>query len=206
MQMRQPTPWQLFRLWAAIGLQSFGGGASTTFLIQQTFIEKRGWLSMAEFLRLWNLCLLTPGINLIAVTALIGKKLGGGWGIAVSLAGLLLPSAAITCLLTAGFQSVEHLPAVQAMLKGIVPATGGIMLVVALRFAAPIMKSGWNEGKIVLLASVVLILAVAVALIVLKLSVVVVIVAAALLGSGLFRPPRQPTPAPQTQSEEVKQP
>jgi len=206
MLKKQPTPWQLFRIWAAIGLQSFGGGASTTFLIQQNFIEKRGWLSMEEFLRLWNLCLLTPGINLIAVTVLIGKKLGGVWGIAVSLAGLLLPSAAITCLLTAGFQSVEHLPAVQAMLKGIVPATGGIMLVVALRFAVPLMKNGWNEGKIVLLASVSMILAVAVALIVLKLSVVVVIVGAALLGAGLFRPPALPAPAPPGQPEEAKQP
>lgn len=161
---------------------------------------------MEEFLRFWNLCLLTPGINLIAVTVLIGKKLGGVWGIAVSLAGLLLPSAAITCLLTAGFQSVEHLPAVQAMLKGIVPATGGIMLVVALRFAVPLMKSGWNAGKIVLLASVMMILTVAAALIVLKLSVVVVIVGAALLGSGLFRPPVLPAPASQEQLEKVKQP
>ena len=161
---------------------------------------------MEEFLRFWNLCLLTPGINLIAVTVLIGKKLGGVWGIAVSLAGLLLPSATITCLLTAGFQSVEHLPAVQAMLKGIVPATGGIMLVVALRFAVPLMKSGWNEGKIVLLASVMMILTVAAALIVLKLSVVVVIIGAALLGSGLFRPPVLPAPASQEQLEKVKQP
>lgn len=206
MHKTQPTLRQLFRIWAAIGLQSFGGGASTTFLIQQTFIEERGWLSMEEFLRLWNLCLLTPGINLIAVTTLIGKRLGGARGIAVSLAGLLLPSATITCLLTAGFQSVEHLPIVQAMLKGIVPATGGIMLVVALRFAVPLMKSGWSEGKIMLLASVMTILAVAAALIILKLSVVVVIVGAALLGSGLFRPPAQSAPTPEAQPEEAKQP
>lgn len=206
MSKTQPTLRQLFRIWAAIGLQSFGGGASTTFLIQQTFIEERGWLSMEEFLRLWNLCLLTPGINLIAVTTLIGKRLGGARGIAVSLAGLLLPSATITCLLTAGFQSVEHLPAVQAMLKGIVPATGGVMLVVALRFAIPLMKSGWNEGKIMLLASVMTILAVAAALIFLKLSVVVVIIGAALLGSGLFRPPAQSASTPEAQPEEAKQP
>ena len=29
-----PGPWRLFRLWAGIGFQSFGGGASTQFLIQ----------------------------------------------------------------------------------------------------------------------------------------------------------------------------
>src|SRR5690348_16560303 len=38
MALQDPRPgkWQLFRIWAGIGLQSFGGGASTTFLIQRT--------------------------------------------------------------------------------------------------------------------------------------------------------------------------
>ena len=71
LQDPKPTIWQLFRIWAGIGLQSFGGGASTTFLIQRAFIEKHKWLSMEEFLHLWNLCLLTPGINLVALTVLM---------------------------------------------------------------------------------------------------------------------------------------
>src|SRR3989442_15809462 len=100
LQDPRPSTWQLFRIWASIGLQSFGGGASTTLLIQRAFIEKYKWLSMEEFAHLWNLCILTPGINLVALTVLIGKKLAGTPGIAASLAGLLLPSAIITCLLT----------------------------------------------------------------------------------------------------------
>src|SRR3989442_15706841 len=125
MELRNPRPgkWQLFRIWASIGLQSFGGGASTTLLIQRAFIEKYKWLSMEEFAHLWNLCILTPGINLVALTVLIGKKLAGTRGIAASLAGLLLPSAIITCLLTAGFKTVENQPAVQAILRGVIPAT-----------------------------------------------------------------------------------
>src|SRR5438270_13620423 len=122
----EPTPWLLLRIWVSIGLQSFGGGASTTFLIQRAFVEKYRWLSIEEFMYFWNLCVLTPGINLVALTVLIGRKLGGAWGIAVSLSGLLLPSATITCLLTAGFASMQHVAVVQAMLRGVVPATGGI--------------------------------------------------------------------------------
>jgi len=104
LQDPRPSKWQLFRIWASVGLQSFGGGASTTFLIQRAFIQKHRWLSMEEFMHLWNLCILTPGINLVALTVLIGKKLGGTWGIVVSLAGMLLPSAVITCLLAAIFK------------------------------------------------------------------------------------------------------
>ncbi|HEU5347651.1 MAG TPA: chromate transporter, partial [Ktedonobacterales bacterium] len=121
-----PSAWRLFGIWAGIGLQSFGGGASTTLLIQRTFIERRRWLTMEEFTHLWGLCLLTPGINLIAVTALIGKQLGGVRGIVASVAGLLLPSATITMLLAALFLRVEHVAVVQQVLRGIVPATAGI--------------------------------------------------------------------------------
>jgi chromate transporter len=175
-----------------IGLQSFGGGASTTFLIQRAFLEKHKWLSMEEFLHLWNLCLLTPGINLVALTVLIGKKLGGTWGIAASLAGLLVPSATITCLLAALFKQIEHVAAVQAVLRGVVPATGGIMLLVGLNFALPLIRKGYKEGSLYLLGSSVLIIACVLAVIFLKLSVIIVIAGAVFLGALLFSPRSAP--------------
>ena len=186
LQDPRPSKWQLFRIWASVGLQSFGGGASTTLLIQRAFIEKHKWLSMEEFVHLWNLCILTPGINLVALTILIGRKLGGAWGIVVSLAGLLLPSATITCLITVGFASVQHLHVVQAILRGVVPATGGIMLLVGLNFALPLIRRGYKEGTLYLLVSSVLIIACALAVILLRLSVIVVVLGAASLGALLF--------------------
>jgi chromate transporter len=188
MKLQDPRPgkWQLFRIWASIGLQSFGGGASTTFLIQRAFIEKHRWISMEEFLYLWNLCILTPGINLVALTVIIGKKLGGTWGIAISLAGMLLPSAAITCLLAALFLQIENVAAVQAVFRGVIPATGGIMLVVGLNFALPLIRKGYKEGFFFLLVSFGLTLACAFAVIFLKLSVIIVILGAVILGALFF--------------------
>src|SRR5438046_6795289 len=178
--------WKGFRIWASIGLQSFGGGASTPFFIARAFIEKHRWLSMEEFIHLWNLCILTPGINLVALTVLIGKKLGGTWGIVASLAGMLLPSATITCLLAAIFKQIEHVAAVQAVLRGVIPATGGIMLVVGLNFALPLIRRGYKNGMLYLLASSVLVIVCALAVIFLKLSVIVVVLGAALLGALFF--------------------
>jgi chromate transporter len=185
-----PSTWLLFRIWASIGLQSFGGGASTTFLIQRAFIERYRWITMEDFQRLWNLCLLTPGINLIALTILLGKKLGGTWGIVASLAGMLVPSATITCLLAAIFLQIEHVAAVQAVLRGVVPATGGIMLLVGLNFALPLIRNGSKEGVRSLLAYGVLTLACVLAIIVLKLSVIIVVLGAVLLGILFFSPRR----------------
>ncbi len=201
MKLQDPRPgkWQLFRIWASIGLQSFGGGASTTFLIQRAFIEKHKWLSVEEFAFLWNLCILTPGINLVALTVLIGKKLGGTWGIAISLAGLLLPSAAITCLLAAIFLQIENVAAVQAIFRGVIPATGGILLVVGLNFALPLIRKGYKEGIFYLLVSSVLTIACALAVIFLKLSVIIVILGAAFLGSLFFSPRSAPPPLEEEQ-------
>jgi chromate transporter len=204
----KPTTWLLFRTWASIGLQSFGGGASTTFLIQRTFIERYRWITMEEFLRLWNLCLLTPGINLIAITILLGKRLGGTRGIVVSLAGMLIPSASITCLLAAIFLRIEHVSAVQAVLRGVVPATGGIMLLVGLNFARPLFRNGAKAGVLSLLAYAALILACALAIIVLKLAVVAVVLGAVLLGVLFFSPrsiaPKQEAGG-QSEQEHIKQ-
>ena len=190
MKLQNPRPgiWQLFRIWAGIGLQSFGGGASTTFLIQRAFIEKHRWLSIEEFLHLWNLCILTPGINLVALTVLIGKKLGGTWGIIASLAGMLLPSATITCLLAVIFKQIEQIAAVQAVLRGVIPATGGIMLLVGLNFALPLIRRSYKEGLLYLLASSVLMIVCALAVILLKLSVIIVVLGAVFLGALFFSP------------------
>ena len=201
LQDPRPSKWQLFRIWASIGLQSFGGGASTTFLIQRAFIEKHKWLSMEEFIYLWNLCILTPGINLVALTVIIGKKLGGTWGIAISLAGMLLPSAAITCLLTAIFLQIENVAAVQAVFRGIIPATGGIMLLVGLNFALPLIRKGYKEGIFFLFLSGAITLACAFVVIFLKLSVIFVILGAALLGTFLFSS-KSTTPLYENEQEE----
>ena len=197
---RKPGLCSLFRIWAGIGLQSFGGGTSTTFLIQRAFIEKHNWMTMEEFTHFWSLCTLTPGSNILGLTILIGRKLGGGWGIAVSLVSLLLPSAAITCILVAIFKQVEYVPAVQMVLKGIIPATGGIMAVVGLNFALPILRKSYKEGAFSLVKNSLLIAVGALAIILFKLSAIAVVLGAILVGALLF----SPQPGPSVQGEDGK--
>jgi chromate transporter len=185
---RAPSSRQLFLIWTNIGLQSFGGGATTILLIQREFTEKRHWLTMEDFTHLWSLCLFAPGINLIAITILIGKRLGGISGIFCSLAGLLFPSALITCFIAAGFQKIEHIHAVQAVLQGVVPATAGIMLLVGFNFAYPQLKQAYRESIVNLLLSILLI-ALCTAAILLQTPVVIALTGTALLGVLCFTRP-----------------
>ncbi len=141
---------------------------------------------MEEFTGLWSLCVFTPGINLVALTVLIGRKLGGARGIAASLVGLLLPSATITCLIAAGFKLVQSNAIVQAVLRGVIPATAGVMLLVGLRFAQPQFSLAREEGLLSLGISAVIILACFTAIALFQLSVIPVLLCAALAGMLAF--------------------
>jgi chromate transporter len=182
----QVSFWRLLTIWATIGLQSFGGGASTTLLIQRQFIDKRHWMTMEDFTHFWNLCIFAPGINLVALTILIGRKLGGIAGVFGSLLGLLVPSALITCLIAAIFKGIESITAVQAVVKGIVPATAGVMLIIGLSFAQPQLQLARKEGPLHIIACLVLIIAAVIAIIIFNVSIVIILPCAGLLGLILF--------------------
>ena len=142
-----PSLGLILRVWLSLGIQSFGGGAATLALIRRAVVERHGWMTDAEFVRDWALCQVTPGINLLGLTVLIGRRLAGAAGIAVCLLGLLLPSVTITVLLTACYGHYRDLPAVRAALRGVIPATVGIGLVTAWGLARPLLAASRREGK-----------------------------------------------------------
>ncbi|MDR3689218.1 MAG: chromate transporter [Fimbriimonas sp.] len=136
----------LFRIWFGIGIQSFGGGTTTMTLIRRNSVDIHGWITEEQFNRDWALCQMTPGINLIALTILVGRQIAGPRGVIVCLTGLLLPSAFLTAALTAGYVSIRSLPAVQACLRGILPASVGLGLLTAFQMAKGPVQSSWRMG------------------------------------------------------------
>ncbi len=141
----RPSLWHIFRTWLAIGIQSFGGGSSTFFLIHQVCIH-RGWLTEDEFVRTWALSQISPGINLVKLTVLVAHRLRGWPGLLAGLAGLLLPSALVTVLMTAGFTLIRGQPLVQAAMRGILPATIGLSLAMAFQMGQPLFTRAYKEG------------------------------------------------------------
>jgi chromate transporter len=137
----------MFTLWLSIGLQSFGGGVATLTLIRRMAVERSAWMTEDEFTRDWALCQMAPGINLLALTILIGRRAAGLRGIAPALAGLLLPSGAVTILLTGLYTSIRGEPAVQAALRGVIPATVGLGVITSWQIARPILVRSRAEGR-----------------------------------------------------------
>ena len=71
-------------------------------------------------------------------------------------------------------------------MRGVIPATAGVMFVVATRFARPLLTQARQEGWGRLVASAIIVLACATALIILKLSVILVLIGAAVTGAIIF--------------------
>ncbi len=173
----------LFRAWLGLGIQSFGGGTTTLVLIRRAVIDRYGWISDEQFNRNWALCQMTPGINLLGLTVLIGRQTAGAAGIVACLAGLLLPSAFLTAVLTAGFLSIHKLPWVVAALAGILPATVGLGLVNACQMAWVPLRLSHQLGRWQLLFSVFLLVGSAGLMWTGAVSVTVVLLAGATLGA-----------------------
>lgn len=140
----------LLRVWAQIGTQSWGGGPATLALIRQAVVVERQWVSEADFARGWALCQMSPGINQIGLTILLGRQIAGTRGIAICLLGLLTPSVLLTVAVTAGYAAVRGNSTAQAALRGAIPATVGIGLFTALQMATATLKESAKEGKVAL--------------------------------------------------------
>jgi chromate transporter len=179
----QPSLWLLFRVWFGLGVQSFGGGTATLFLIRRAVVERYGWVTAEAFTRDWVLCRVAPGINLLAITILMGRQVAGLGGALVSLVGLLLPSVTITIVMTALYADLRMLPAMQAALRGIVPATVGLGLLLSTGMVRPMLTASRQESQGSLLVSLLILVGSAGAVIVWELPVVLVLCSAGLLGA-----------------------
>lgn len=119
---------------------------STLVLIRRAFIDRHHFLTGEQFLRDWALVQVTPGINLLSLTVLIGNRLGGLLGVASSLAGLLLPSCAVTIAISACYTHFAHIKVVERVLAGIIPGTIGLGLLMTFEMLVSAVKSSRSEG------------------------------------------------------------
>jgi chromate transporter len=177
----------LFLVWLKIGCMSFGGGAVTQYLIQENFIYKHHWISPEEYSRIIAMSQIAPGINIIATTILIGKRLGGASGIAASLLGLIAPSAIITAGMTAIYVGLSSSPRVQAALRYAFAAIFGISLVTNWRNVAPILSQNRSRGSATLAISLAIMVGSALVYALLSPAVVILYAAGGLSGAFAYR-------------------
>src|SRR6056297_1987740 len=121
----------LIRVFGRIGLLSFGGPAAQIALMHKELVEKRDWLTEAQFLRALSFCMLLPGPEAMQLATyaswkrqgIIGGLIGGGL--------FVLPGALVIMVLALAYGAYGNLPVVQALFLG-VKATVVVIVVEAL--------------------------------------------------------------------------
>jgi chromate transporter len=144
---RAPSSRQFFLTWLRIGAFSFGGGAATLYLLRREFVQRRRWLTGDEYNEAFALSKLTPGTNIIAQSILMGRMMAGGRGVLLAIAGLLGPAVLITTLLAAFVGYVQGNHIADAMLAGVVPATGGMLFAIVIQMTQGQVNPGWRRYR-----------------------------------------------------------
>lgn len=143
--MSAPSHAELVRVFARIGLLSFGGPAAQIALMHRELVETRPWLTEQGFLRALSLCMLLPGPEAMQLATYAGWRLRGTLGGLI--AGLLfvLPGAVVILLLALGYALYGQVPLVQAAFLGIKAAVIIIVLQALLKVAGKALttRSAW---------------------------------------------------------------
>jgi chromate transporter len=140
----------LAKAWFAIGTQSVGGGASTLMLIRRHVLERNHWVTAREFNEDWALSQISPGIHLVALAGLLGRRIAGWRGASVSVIAMMVPAAIVTTLMTAAYASFADHPLARAALAGMGPATGGMTIALGAVLLRETRRHGLRAGVDVL--------------------------------------------------------
>lgn len=96
----RPTFGEAARVWAKIGLLSFGGPAGQIALMHRILVDERRWISEPRFLHALNFCMLLPGPEAQQLATYVGWLLHGVRGGLLAGALFVLPGAAAMLVLS----------------------------------------------------------------------------------------------------------
>ena len=120
----------LFWEFLKVSLFAAGGGIAWAHRVA---VDRRGWLSNAEFTDIVSLCQFMPGPNVVGVAVCVGAKLRGAAGAVAATAGfVVLPGVAGFAIGTWLFRHTG-IAMLQHILMGISAAAAGLMIATGLR-------------------------------------------------------------------------
>jgi chromate transporter len=119
---------ELALLFLKLGTLGFGGPAAHIAMMRQEVVERRLWLSEAEFLDLLGAANLIPGPSSTELAIHIGFRKCGWPGLLVAGACFILPAACMVTLIAWAYVRFHTLPQVSGLMYGIKPMVVAIVL------------------------------------------------------------------------------
>ncbi len=140
-ERRYPTLAEATRIWARIGLLSFGGPAGQIALMHRILVEEQKWLGEKRFLHALNYCMLLPGPEAMQLAVYIGwlmhRTLGG------IVAGVLfvVPGVVAIMALSWVYALFGNVGVVQALFFGLKAAVLAIVVQAVIRIGSRALKN-----------------------------------------------------------------
>ena len=177
------------RVWARIGLLSFGGPAGQIALMHRELVEHRRWISETRFLHALNYCMLLPGPEAQQLAIYIGWLMHRTWGGIVAGVLFVLPGALVVLALSMLYAHFQQVPIVTALFFGLKAAVLAIVTEAVIRVGRRALKSAF----LVTIATVAF-----VAIFAFDVAFPWIIAAAAVIGAAAYRVQPSLFPQPKT--------
>jgi chromate transporter len=134
---------RIFRDFVMIGVTSYGSGRQIYLL--DTFVTRRGWITMAQFTEGMGVASLAPGANFSNLATYVGYLLGGWKGGLVAQIAVIGPGIVVIIAASAFLRNATYPPFVSGMLEGAAAVAVALLLGVIVRSApAAYARTRWG--------------------------------------------------------------
>jgi chromate transporter len=121
---------ELFWSFTLLAMQGFGGVVA---IVQRELVERKRWMTQAEFLEEWAVAQVMPGPNVVNLAMTIGNRFFGLRGALTSLAGMLTFPLILLLVLAYCYTQFAHHPGVTGALRGMSAVAAGMIIATGLR-------------------------------------------------------------------------
>ncbi|HQT45872.1 MAG: chromate transporter [Acidocella sp. 20-63-7] len=144
---------ELFTGFFEAGVTGFGGVLPVA---RRMIVDKRKWMTQAQFNDLFSLCQFLPGANIVNFAFALGVRERGVSGAAVAILGLLGAPMGIVLVLGALYARYGAMPVARHALAGLAAAAAGLVVGTALKISAPVFARQTNIALAVCVCALVL--------------------------------------------------
>ena len=130
----------LFLTFAKIGLFTFGGGYAMISLIENSCVEKKGWITHDEMMNVTVIAESTPGPIAINCATFVGYKQKGLIGAIAATIGMVLPSFCIIFLISMFLDNFLEIAWIAHAFMGVKIAVGILILDAAIKMIRKMQK------------------------------------------------------------------
>jgi len=146
----------LAALFLRAGNLTFGGGDAITAVLQRELVVRRAWVTLDEFALAQSLGGVTPGPRILAFAAAVAWIVRRGAGALTAVLAISVPSAMVTVLLTAGFESLRGSRAAVLTLAAVLASAVGLMWAAGWLLLQPQLRRGaWLKPLLIFAGAVV---------------------------------------------------